>query len=280
MYLILNCPIDLLPLEKKENSFICAHNHCFDCAKQGYVNLLPVQQKHSLHPGDNREMVLARAQFLNLGLYQDIADCVLSETVDFFENSSIQTFHYADSACGEGYYTSAVDAALRLKFQDVYTLGFDISKEAVKAAAKRSKNVLWAVAGNHRIPLPAQSVHLLSSLFGFPVYSEFNRVLAANGLLALVMAGQNHLIELRQKIYQNVRLKEPDLLLENKGFRLIKQVRLTQKMRLKKTADFENLFKMTPHYYRITPQKHQEIMQNPPLELTKDVVCAFYTPVK
>ncbi len=51
------------------NSYRCAENHQFDCAKEGYVNLLPVQHKRSKDPGDNAEMMQARRQFLDAGHY-------------------------------------------------------------------------------------------------------------------------------------------------------------------------------------------------------------------
>lgn len=45
------CPICKESLQLNGKSLVCENNHCFDYAKQGYVNLLPVQQKKSLHPG-------------------------------------------------------------------------------------------------------------------------------------------------------------------------------------------------------------------------------------
>ena len=58
------CPICGSKLNTFDKSLVCAGHHCFDIARQGYVNLLTVQQKHSLHPGDTREQVLSRRAFL------------------------------------------------------------------------------------------------------------------------------------------------------------------------------------------------------------------------
>ena len=44
------CPICGSKLNTFDKSLVCAGHHCFDIARQGYVNLLTVQQKHSLHP--------------------------------------------------------------------------------------------------------------------------------------------------------------------------------------------------------------------------------------
>ena len=52
------CPICSEPLGREGNSLVCPNRHSFDIARQGYVNLLTVQQKHSLDPGDTRQQVL------------------------------------------------------------------------------------------------------------------------------------------------------------------------------------------------------------------------------
>ena len=54
------CPICAAPLRQTDKTFRCDANHSFDMARQGYVNLLPVQNKRSLNPGDTREQVLSR----------------------------------------------------------------------------------------------------------------------------------------------------------------------------------------------------------------------------
>ena len=75
------CPICKESLQLNGKSLVCNNNHCFDYAKQGYVNLLPVQQKKSLHPGDTREMLLARKNFLSNGHYEKILDKVASLSI-------------------------------------------------------------------------------------------------------------------------------------------------------------------------------------------------------
>ena len=73
------CPICGLTLDRVERGYRCERSHSFDMARQGYVNLLPVQQKRSLHPGDTREQVLGRRAFLESGCYAPISD-TLNET--------------------------------------------------------------------------------------------------------------------------------------------------------------------------------------------------------
>ena len=48
------CPICEKPLRREETRLVCPENHSFDMARQGYVNLLTVQRRHSAHPGDTK----------------------------------------------------------------------------------------------------------------------------------------------------------------------------------------------------------------------------------
>ena len=71
------CPICAEKLNIRDRQYVCARNHSFDVARQGYVNLLTVQQKHSLNPGDTREQVLSRREFLEAGFYGPIANALI-----------------------------------------------------------------------------------------------------------------------------------------------------------------------------------------------------------
>lgn len=50
-----SCPLCHQPLSREKNSYICPQRHQFDMAKEGYVNLLPVQHKrlirHEINEG-------------------------------------------------------------------------------------------------------------------------------------------------------------------------------------------------------------------------------------
>ena len=64
---MLICPLCSAPLSAVDNGAACPANHRFDRARQGYLNLLPVQHKNSRDPGDNQAMVEARRHFLDAG---------------------------------------------------------------------------------------------------------------------------------------------------------------------------------------------------------------------
>ena len=71
------CPICGNALTQLDKRFVCENRHSFDIARQGYVNLLTVQQKHSLVPGDTREQVLSRRSFLEAGHYAPICQTLI-----------------------------------------------------------------------------------------------------------------------------------------------------------------------------------------------------------
>lgn len=58
--------------------------HSFDVAKQGYVNLLPVQQKKSTNPGDSQASIEARRRFLIAGNYQPLQAFIAEKVAQLF----------------------------------------------------------------------------------------------------------------------------------------------------------------------------------------------------
>ncbi len=70
------CPLCQGSLVPDKKNVVCDQGHRFERARQGYLNLLPVQHKKSRHPGDDKNMVLGRRAFLDAGDYQPIAEAV------------------------------------------------------------------------------------------------------------------------------------------------------------------------------------------------------------
>lgn len=51
---LFRCPLCASPLERTAHTYRCPAGHSFDIAKEGYVHLLPPNQKHSAAPGDDQ----------------------------------------------------------------------------------------------------------------------------------------------------------------------------------------------------------------------------------
>lgn len=99
-----SCPLCHAPLSRSDNHYSCPQRHQFDLAKEGYVNLLPVQFKRSRDPGDSAEMMQARRAFLDAGHYQPLRDAIAERLRHYAPTDLL------DIGCGEGYYTHAFAA--------------------------------------------------------------------------------------------------------------------------------------------------------------------------
>lgn len=255
---------------------VCPTGHSFDVARQGYVNLLPVQQKRSKNPGDSKEMIEARTAFLNTGIYRPIADKLNDITDALLTEANNQSINLLDAGCGDGYYLVHLLDYLEHKgsMLDIACIGLDISKPAILAAAKRSKQIAWLVASNKQPPVLAGTVDIIFCLFGFPVYDSFRKLLKLGGKIILVDAGPEHLIELRKIIYPTINKSEPADLsqAEAAGFSLSDQTRLTYTSEKISNTQIMNLLCMTPHLYRASKEGKQAASQLESMDLTIDVL--------
>ena len=238
------CPVCGEPLQTENAVWHCPGGHSFDVARQGYVNLLTVEQKHSRQPGDSKTMVAARREFLDSGIYQPIAD-TLCRIVAREKPASI-----LDVGCGEGYYLGCLKKFL----PGSERWGLDISKEAVRRAAARDKTARWLTATAVRLPFPAESFDCLISMFALTAEQEYARVLRPGGSFVQVIAGENHLMALKNLIYPEIIKKDKVLHPELDGFSLVESETLCFSFTLTGNRQIENLLSMTPHFMRITKE--------------------------
>lgn len=235
------CPVCGEQLNREAGSFRCTQGHSFDVARQGYVNLLTVDKKHSLHPGDTREQVLSRRAFLEGGFYAPIVDTLI-ETAESLALSG----ELLDVGCGEGYYAARLAEALHMNLT-----GLDISKEAVRCAAGKYKNARWLCATASHIPVEGESVDLLTSLFALTMPEEFRRVLKKGGYYFQVLAAQDHLLGLKKIIYDHLDLREKDSVPEIPGFQRVTSLPIRFSFTVE-GSQVRSLFSMTPHVFRVS----------------------------
>ena len=259
------CPICGNELNKQERSYVCSNNHSFDMARQGYVNLLTVQQKHSLNPGDTREQVLSRRAFLEEGHYAPIARTLIDTAKELGITGPI-----LDVGCGEGYYSAQLADAL-----DAQLFGFDISKEAVRCAAAKYKNANWFCATASHIPLADGSVNLLTSLFALTLPEEFSRILADDGYYFQVLAAEDHLLGLKSIIYPELKHRQKDTVPELAGFALEKTIPIRFTFTVE-GEQVQNLFSMTPHVFRISKEGAERLKNTQTLTDTASCVLNVY----
>lgn len=259
------CPICGEKLNPVARSWVCGNGHSFDIARQGYVNLLPVQQKHSRFPGDTREQVLSRRAFLEAGHYAPICQALIDTARELGAQGPI-----LDVGCGEGYYAARLARALEWELT-----GLDISKEAVRCAAAKYKDCRWLCATASHIPVADASAGMVTSLFALTLPEEFHRVIRPGGYYFQVLAAQDHLLGLKSIIYPELKLKEKNSVPELPGFTLM----TSRKIRFTFTVEDDqigNLFSMTPHVFRIGKEGARRLAETTRLTDTASCVLNVY----
>jgi 23S rRNA (guanine745-N1)-methyltransferase len=271
----LACPIDGLPIEMHGPQRRCAAGHSFDMAREGYCNFLVVQHKASRDPGDSKPMVAARRRFLDAGHFRPIADLVSDAICNCSRPAEGVAFNVIDAGCGEGYYLDHLGqlAAASPQTGTLALAGMDVSKWAVKAAARRKVPATWLVANNRIPPFLDSSVDLVLCLFGFPIWEGFKKIQKPGGHVLLVDPAADHLLELREIIYPTVIRSPPPPLAhaEAAGYTLKHERELRFAMTLSDTQAIQDLLAMTPHAHRMPQDRRQALAGLSTLSVTVNV---------
>lgn len=275
------CPVckESLNRAPMEKCFRCMNNHSFDISKQGYINLLTNSQKKSNLPGDSKEMVQARRDFLSKGYYGELSrklnDLVLQQLELKKHVGKLPTFPISplilDIGCGEGYYTNKLMEHARERNIPAEYIGLDISRDAVKYASSINKEITWIVANSHYLPIQTSSVDCIISVFSPIKISECIRVLKSDGILIRILPGIDHLIHLRKIIYPNVVVVEDiDMSQAYDGMKLKGSTRATFDISLD-NAGILSLTRMTPHYWKTSKADKEPLSVIEKLAVTIDM---------
>ena len=287
------CPLCQSPLQPALDTWRCdgslhakQTNHPFDVARQGYVNLLPVQQKKSKAPGDSQASIEARKRFLNAGHYQPLQALICQKMAELLvkdELLSKQTskpVNWLDIGCGEGYYTQAMAQT----GMDIL-IAADISKPAVVELAKASKAIhsLWCqkevtvdskladsstkamiyplVTSAAHLPLRTHSINGISSIFSPILPTAFNEVLTNEGYLIIAKPDVGHLATAREALFDDVREHDSDKFLQELApyFTLLNIYNVSAELTLS-ADDLADLLTMTPYAYRARSEKRQALL--------------------
>ena len=287
------CPLCQSPLQPAADTWRCDGSlnpqqtaHPFDVARQGYVNLLPVQQKRSKAPGDSQASIEARKRFLNAGHYQPLQALICQKMVELLVKNELiskqtsKPVNWLDVGCGEGYYTQAMSQT------GMDTLiAADISKPAVVELAKASKatHSLWyqkevtvdsklaegsktaviypLVTSAAHLPLRKHSINGISSIFSPILPTAFNDVLTSKGYLIIAKPDAGHLSAVREALFDDVREHDSDKFLQDLApyFTLLNTYNVSTELTLS-ADDLADLLTMTPYAYRARSEKKQALL--------------------
>ena len=253
--------------ENDGSTLVCLgqRKHSFDFSSKGHVNLALMQGV----TGDSKDAVRSRSEFLDAGYYRPIAD-KLCEILRKYKNEGL----VIDAGCGEGYYTA------RIADEGYLTAGFDLSKFAVMSTASRLKcktdeRNFAAVASVFELPVKDKTADAVVSIFAPCVENEFARVLADEGILVVVSAGEEHLMGLKRALYKEVYKND-------ERADMPRQMSLSSRERLKYTVTVEgqkniqNLFSMTPYYWRTSREDAKKLEGLSSLTTEIDILFSIY----
>jgi len=157
---------------------------------------------------------------------------------------------------------------------DLSFIGLDISKDAIVQATKRNKRTSWVVGSNRQPPVAAGSVDIILCMFGFFCEQGFYNVLKPGGKIIMVDPGVDHLKQLREIIYPEV--KKPKLTdasqFDEQKFSLLDSDELQFETHISGRGQINYLLLMTPHFYRASKAGRQAAAELDELDLSIDVV--------
>lgn len=229
-----------LGLLEAERRWACPVGHSFDVARTGYVNLLLAGPRRSRQPGDSAEMVVARHRFLSTGAFDPLSAAV-TEAVRRERPAIV-----LDVGCGDGAHTKHLTAPL--------VLGIDVAKSALAFAARDHPAGRFAVASAADVPLDDGAAELVVNVFG-PVFpAELARVVRRDGLVVAVHPGPEHLMSLRELVYEDARPHEvkPPLRAAARWFTEVETLALGFPIAAD-AALLDDLFAMTPYRWHAPP---------------------------
>lgn len=274
---VLACPVCWQPLARDGRAFRCWTGHSFDIAKEGYVNLLLPQRRHSKDPGYSQAMIAGRRDFFATGHYQRLADEIAGIIRSRLPGKTRPVV--IDAGCGEGYYLRRLRLALAgtEPLAGTALCGLDISRHAVRAAARRDSDGLYAVAGTYQMPVLPGRVDVLLSHFSPVSPDDFRRVVRPGGIVLIGGPGPRHLYSFKELIYDTPAAHEQsEPLTGQDGFEPAGRYQIRYEIALRGPGQIASLLAMTPYYWSAGPQTQARLGASESLDTEVDVIVHAY----
>lgn len=257
------CPVCGAPLCPREKTCRCEKGHSFDQARSGYWNFLMDSASHG--HGDDKAMLLARRSFLSRGLYAQLSEAIGAASARLLPNGGV----WVDAGCGEGYYTKAVLQALSDAGKTCEAAAFDVSKDAARMTAPylKGRGVTF-VASCYHIPLADEAADLVLSVFSPFAREEYARILRPGGFLIRAVPERDHLMELKEAVYETPRLNAPEKPEPEGLFSPRENVLIRRKIVLEGAETILSLFDMTPYARKTAAADREKLAVLERLETT------------
>lgn len=253
------CPHCGLSLVSGERTWSCPSGHQFDRAREGHVNLMVGGRLAGGPSGDDDTMVRSRRAVFEAGCYDPIIDSVAAAAAA----SGAATI--LDAGCGEGTYLARSCAA------GAEGWGIDISKVAVRLAARKYPQCEFAVASVYRLPFDDASFDAVIDVFSPRPFDELFRVLRPGGVALVVTPGADHLARLKSLIYDRPRPHVDDD--TSPPAEHVQRVQFT--VDLDDPVLRRQLLEMTPYWWSTTDER-RELVERELTSVGADMVLTRY----
>ena len=124
------------------------------------------------------------------------------------------------------------------------------------------------------IPILDHSLDFICALFTVVNQDELKRALKEDGYIVHVTANNQHLIEIKELIYDEIKVKSDKYI--RLDFNLVKSYDFKEKVHISNREDALNLLMMTPHYYHIKKEKRGVLDTLQGLDITIDIKVTVY----
>lgn len=269
---LFKCPICESTMHTVEfKSLICANHHTFDFTKQGSLNLLkqPVRSNYGKELFEYRRKLIVEDKFF-APLSEKITEVMEKQVMP--ENEEL---FLLDTGTGEGSHFNNICTDIQSSVnKSVIGIGIDISKEGIQTAAKHYSNKIWCVADLANMPFKDQQFDVILNILSPSNYSEFNRLLKANGLVIKVVPRNGYLQELREAFFdapeKHLYSNAETVNRFNMNFQIqsSKQVRYTVNL---DKASLASLVHMTPLAWSASKEKVRLFLEKESVNVTVDL---------
>lgn len=256
-------------------SLICTNHHCFDVARQGYVNWLSFSPKGNY----DKQIFESRRIVVNSGFFEPLLDRI-SERITGARAAKAKPIKLIDAGCGEGSLLSRIGEKMAPRDVHDFLTGVDISKEGISSAAAAYNNLVWCVADIAKLPFASKQFDFILNILSPSNYSEFQRILSDDGMVIKVIPDRDYLQELRAVFYEgtNRRVYSNANTLDRfvHHFHLFKTERVNYKVVLEQRL-IQALIRMTPLSWGTTQDRLQHAMKMDGAEITIDLTILYGT---